>query len=933
MIIKSLRIFLFSIFLFPVTLFAQATYSVKGVANDNVDLVKLYNTSVMVLNAKDSTLVNFTRAADDGSFVINGLSKGKFILVLAYPDYADYVEHFSLDSLNHEHDFGTINMGLKERLLKEVLVKGAKAIKIKGDTTEFNAAAYVTQPNAKVEDLLKQLPGIQVDKDGKITAQGQTVSKVLVDGEEFFGDDPTLVTKNIRADMVDKVQLYDKKSDQAAFTGIDDGTKTKTINIQLKSDKKSGEFGKAEAGGGTDGYYQGQLLFNVFKDKQKFSAYGITGNNSKVGLGWEDSQKYGSGQDVQFGDGGEIFINGSNSDDLDSFDGRFNGQGIPTARTGGLHYDSKWNGDKESINTNYKVGSINIDGVADNLTQNNLPGTVLNSTSDQTFHNYLFRQKLDAVYQVKLDTTQNLKISVDGTQKHSTTNNSYTTSESRNDTLINNSTRKILNTVDQKALNASIFYTKKFKKVGRTFSATISEAYSSSQAKGFLNSDIKFYNAQRVQDSAQIIDEYKTNNLKSNIIKTNFTYSEPFSKSFALLLNYGFGTNNSSADRQSFNPSSPGIYNVLVDSLSSNYRLNETSNQAGAIFNYKKGKTTFNFGSRVTNVSYHQVDEFTGDVLNRHFINWAPQASYQYRFSQQKSLRISYNGTTVQPTLDQIQPLRVNNDPLNIILGNPDLKPSFTNGFNINYNSYRVLTQQYLYFYGGYNFTTNPIANDITTNPVSGQSISQYLNLPGKQTTSFYFGGDFGKKIEKLGVNLGAGINANGNTYYSLVNDEINLTKSYTYNPRISINQYKEKKFDYYLSAGPTFTISESSLQPTINNNGAGFKADGQFNIYLPGKIQVGSNDTYEYTAPTESFNTDFKRLLINAYIIKSLNKSESFKIELWGNDLLNQNVGFSRTASSNFINQSSYTTIKRYFMLTLTYDFSKVGLGAAPKK
>ena len=179
------------------------------------------------------------RAAEDGSFSIKGLNPGKFILLMSYPGYADYVEHFTLDSLHQLHNFGNVSMQLKERLLKEVIIKGtAAAIKIKGDTTEFNAAAYTIQPNAKVEDLLKQLPGIQVDKDGKITAQGQRVNKVLVDGEEFFGDDPTLVTKNIRADMVDKVQLYDKKSDQAAFTGIDDGQKTKTINIKLKDDKK-----------------------------------------------------------------------------------------------------------------------------------------------------------------------------------------------------------------------------------------------------------------------------------------------------------------------------------------------------------------------------------------------------------------------------------------------------------------------------------------------------------------------------------------------------------------------------------------------------------------------------------------------------------------------------------------------------------------------
>ena len=921
-------LFFLLLFICPAALFAQDKYSINGLVADSVEHVKLLNTSVAVLNAKDSTLVSFSRAAEDGSFSIKGLHKGKFILLVSYPDYADYVEHFSLDSINQAHNFGSINMKLKERLLKEVLIKGtAVAIKIKGDTTEFNAAAYAIQPNAKVEDLLKQLPGIQVDKDGKITAQGETVNNVLVDGEEFFGDDPTLVTKNIRADMVDKVQLYDKKSDQATFTGIDDGKKTKTINIKLKDDKKNGMFGKTEDGGGTGGYYQSQTIFNEFQAKQKFSVYGTIGNNSRVGLGWDDNQKYGSGDNLQFGDSGEIYISGnSNSDDLDSFDGRYNGQGIPLARAGGLHYDNKWNDDKESINTNYKIGSINVDGTDDNLTQNNLPGSILNSTSDQTFHNYMFRQKLDATYQVKLDTSSNLKLYFDGTQKHSTTNNSYIASETRNDTLINNSTRNITNTVDQKALNASAFYTKKFKKVGRTFSFSINEAYSQSEAKGFLNSDIRFYNDQGKQDSSQLIDQYKTNNLKSSALNTNLTYTEPFSKTFAVIVNYGLGINNSSADRESFNPSAPGTYNILVDSLSSNYKLNQLSNQAGAIFNYKKGKTIINFGSKVNDVNFHQVDENTNDVLNRNFIDWMPQVSYQYRFSQQKSFRISYNGNTTQPTLDQIQPLRVNTDPLNIVLGNPDLKPSFSNRFNINYSSYKVLTSQYIGFYGNYSFTTNPIVSDVSTNSLSGQSTSVYLNLPGKQTSNFNVGANLSRKIESLGMNAGLNLNASGNTYYSEVNDELNLTKSFSYNPQLNINKYVEKKYDFFVAFGPTYTISESSLQPLVNNNGSGLRGEGDFDIYLPGKIQIGMYNTYEYTAKTESFPTDFSKLLLNAFIIKSFLKTDNLKLELWGNDLLNQNVGFSRTATSNMITQNSYTSIKRYFMLTISYDFTSMG-------
>ncbi|HVV54628.1 MAG TPA: TonB-dependent receptor [Mucilaginibacter sp.] len=923
-------IILFCLFisLFASPALAQNKYSVKGIIADSIENARLGNSSVTVLEAKDSILVTYTRAAANGSFLINGLNKGKYILLVSYPDYADYVERFGLDSANRVHNSGTINMQLKSRLLKEVMIKGTvAAIKIKGDTTEFNAAAYKIEPNAKVEDLLKQLPGIQIDKDGKITAQGQQVSHVLVDGEEFFGDDPTLVTKNIRADMVDKVQIYDKKSDQAAFTGIDDGQKEKTINIKLKANKKNGMFGKAELGDGTEGIYQSQLLFNKFKDKEKFSVYGTMGNNGKVGLGWEDNQKYGSGSGLQFGDNGEVFISFSGAnDDLDSFNGQYNGQGLPLARNGGIHYDSKWNDDKQSINTNYKIGTLNVDGTNDNLTQNNLPGNILNSSSDQLFHNYMFRQKLDATYTVKLDTASNLKVAFDGMEKHSTTNNTYTATTERNDTLVNNSNRNLNNTVDEKIFHASAFYTHKFKKTGRTLSFSINEAYDQSQAKGFLKSTINYYNAQALIDSSQRIDEYKTNNLKSSSLNTNLTYTEPFSKYLALVLNYGIGINNSSADRQSFNPSAPGNYNVFIDSLSSNYKLDQFINAGGAIINYKRGKTIINFGTRVNNASFHQMDEFTGNTLNRNFVNWAPQANFQYRFSQQRSFNIGYRGYTTQPTLDQIQPLVVNNDPLNIVLGNPELKPAFSNNFNINYNSYKVITGQYIWLYANYAFTTNPIVNDISYDPLSGKSTSKYFNLGGKQTSNFFLGANFDRKFEKLDFNAGFGMNANGNIYYSLVNDAVNMTKSYTFNPSFNISKYKEKKIEIYLRGGPTYTISQSSLQPQDNNNGWGARGDGGFTIYLPGKFQIGTDDDYQYNGPTQSFHSSYSRMQVNASIIKTFLKNDNLKFTIWGNDLLNQNTGFSRSASANLITQNNYTTLRRYIMFTIDYDFTKMG-------
>ncbi|WP_183576296.1 outer membrane beta-barrel family protein [Mucilaginibacter sp. X5P1] len=914
------------------SLFAQSPYSIKGAITDTTEKVKLTNTTVAVLNAKDSILRKFVWTAKDGSFAMSNLPKGKFILLVTYPGYADYVDNFSLDSLHKSVDFGNLNMILKSRLLEGVIIKGqVTAIKIKGDTTEYNAKAYKINPNDKVEDLLRQLPGIEVDKDGKITAQGQTVSKVLVDGEEFFGDDPTLVTKNIRADMVDKVQLYDKKSDQAAFTGIDDGVKTKTINIKLKEDKKNGYFGKVDAGGGTDGYYEEQALFNKFTPKTKVSIYGTLSNTGKTGLGWQDAGKAGT-TNLQSDDNGGIYFSNGGSDELDSFNGQYNGQGIPIARSGGVHYDGKWDADKQSINANYKIGSIGIDEKDSTLTQNNLPGSIINTNTDANSHKYLFRQKADLTYSVKLDTSQTLKIAVDGTDKHSNVLEDYSSVSKRNmDTLLNRNNRTVTNDVYTKIFNASAFYTKKFKKVGRTLSWNVSESINNSNSKGYLKSNTDFFNGTTGSlDSSQRIDQYKTTNIKSSVLNSNITYTEPLSKRVAVVLNYGLSVSNGESDRVSYDSTAVGRYDHIDTALSNDYKLTQLSNQVGAVFNYKKDKTIINFGTKVADVTYRQSEAFSGDIFKRHFINWAPQANYQYKFSQQQSISINYNGTTTQPTIDQIQPVVNNSDPLNITIGNPNLKPSFSNNINFNYNSYKVISGQNLYAYGGLQFTDDPIVSNTATDN-TGKSVFQSVNLSGKTPYNFYFGAYFGQKI-KGDYNIGFEPNINGNTSYNYTNSELNTTDSYTYAGRLTLSKYIAKKYNFYVGFGPTYTVQKSSLQPLVNNNGLGYTGNVYLNVYLPGKFQLSSSSDYQYNPKTASFNESLSKYILNASLIKSFFKEDNLKLSVSGNDLLNQNVGFTRNAYGNSITQNSYTTIKRYFMFSVIWDFNKFGTTKSAK-
>lgn len=922
---KRALLYILTFLLFTSTALAQRNF-IKGLITDTASSAKLQNATIVILNAKDSTLYRFVRAGQDGSFSFQGIKNGNFILLVSYPKYADFVNHFSVDSIRKSIDFKIIDMKSKVKLLNEVIIKGkVTAIKIKGDTTEFNAAAYNIKPNDRVEDLIKQFPGIQVDAQGKITAQGKAVEKVLVDGEEFFGDDPTLVTKNLRADMVDKVQLFEKSSDQAAFTGVDDGQKKQTLNIVLKEDKKRGYFGKVDVGYGTDDFYQAQAMFNKFKKKEKIAAYATGSNTGKTGLGWDDAGKYGAGQNMEMSDDGSFWFM-SGGDDMDSGSGRYWGEGIPVARTGGIHYENKWDNDKHSLNTNYKIGLLNVKINKNTLRQNNLPTGIINSNTDENTENDTFRQKIDATYNIKLDTTSNLKVTIDGTLKNTESlNASNATSRREDNSLLNNADRTTTNKGKQQLFNLNALYMKKLKKQGRNYSINLIQAYSKNANDGYLKSDNNFYDENGILTDNEKIDQWRDNEVTSNRLSTNLTYNEPFTRFFSLIANYGLTFMSNDAHKRTYDASSPNNYNSLNADFSNHFQADQLTNQLGAIFSYKKGKTIVSFGTKTNFINFDQKELYTHQKFNRSFTNWLPQASYQYKFSAQKSFNFYYNGSTNQPSVDQLQPVKTNDDPLNIPEGNPWLVPSFNNRFNVRYNTYKVLSEQSFYVSGSINFTQNQIVSNNTTDD-KGITTYKSVNLTSQTPFNYYAYTGISRKVKFLGkINTGLSLNLNGSTQYNYVNNSLNQTNTTSIGPSVNLNKYQDKG-SFYLQFGPTYTIQEASLQKQLNNNGWGYNGWFDVNYKLPLKFSVQSNAEYTYQPSSSSFANSFEQLIINASVTKAFFKEEKLKLMLSANDLLNQNKGFRRFASANSITQTSYNNINRYFMFSLIWDFNKMG-------
>jgi len=908
-------------------LYSQQSKTVTGFIFNIVAEYPVLEATVCILNAKDSILVNFGYSGMNGTFQFKGLPNGNYLLLISCPNCADYVEPFNLDSVKSGYDFDTIRMNPKEILLQEVLINARRDVmKIKGDTIEYDVRAFDIQPNDKVEDLLKRLPGIQVDQHGKITAQGQTVTKVLLDGEEFFADDPTLVTKNIRADMVDKIEVYDKKSDQAAFTGIEDGVRTRTINVKLKEDKKNGLFGKTAAGMGTDDYYEAQAMFNRFKKESKFSAYGTIANDGKTGLSYNDLQNIGSKNINLAGKGLES--SGTEGNQLETYDGNYAGIGFPKTKNGGAHYETKWAAGNRSLNANYQLGAIHVDGNNTNLTQQILADGTLESRTEENYDNQSIKQRLNATYKMIVDSSSDLKIDLTGgTQSFDVNRNYRSNTTGVSDNPINLQERSITNSGDLQGVNLNTFYTKKFGKERRTLSWEMNGDFNDSHSEGYLNSHIDFYNTYGTIDSIKSLDQLKKSAIENLTWASRFEYTEPLPKNLTLLLRYGISIDNSTIGRKSLNYVD-GMGYIDPDEISSNrYKLKQLMNLGGIRLNYAaKDKVYFNFGTDVTAVTFNQHDFTANNSYSRNFLNWSPELYLSIYMKQWRYISAHYSGSNTLPTVEQIQPVQNNTDPLNIRLGNPGLKPSFSNKIRVDYSSNNRLKGNRTYIRFDYTLTEKAITEDFTTDIATGKGFLQYTNLLQKPFYSYNVYADFSRSLGNSGLHLYLSIGSRKSVSRSFINHSLNTAKSGSYTGSIGFYWSKSKKLELNAAFKPDYSINSLSLQPQYDNNAKGYIITGNVKIFLPAKFELNSDIDYSYRGSTSVF-ADFDRTIWNASVSRAFLKGNNLKFSISGYDLLNQNRRFDRSVAGNTFRQYTSTVIQRYFMVSLSWDFTKFGI------
>ncbi len=917
----KISVLLAAVLFFCFNSFGQ-TAVITGTLSDGAEKKPVYNSVVALLTPVDSFLYKFTRTDANGNFTIKNAAAGNYILMTAHALYADYTDSIYVKDV--ETNLGTISLLNKSKLLQDVIVKTGSAIKIKGDTTIYTADSFRVSANANVEELLKKLPGIQVDKNGEIKAMGEKVTKVLVDGEEFFGDDPGMAVKNLRADAVKEVQVFDKKSDQAEFTGIDDGNTQKTINLKLKDNKKRGYFGKIDASGGPqkiiDDRYNTNLLFSSFKGKRKLSAFVLNGNTGQDGLSWQDREKFGGENDnlsMSMDDDGEISYQwtGGNSDDEPYVDTE---NGFIRNTNAGLQYSNKWN-DKQTLNVTPKYNSQIYTNNTNRFTQNQFGDSVLNENANTAINVNRSNFKISGTYDVKLDSNNTIKFTAKTNLYNTTSNEKENSSTSGAKDILKNSSDRILNTdSDKESYFGSVLFKHRFKKARRTFSINSSWNLLNNEGESFLKStNTTFKNGST--SSIQQLNQNKISDRTNQNISANIVYTEPLSKKYSLEASYQITSNKGSNNQTTYSYSDlTGKYDYLVDSLSNQFRQSITINKPSLKINYNSKKIKYSFGSGFGFTSFDLLDQTFNKDYQRNFTNFFPAASFAYTYKSNHNLRVNYNGNTSQPSLNDLQPLRNNANFFNQFIGNPDLKPSFTNSFRLSHNSYNFLKEMSTYQSINIRTVSNAISYSKITDLDSGRTTTKPINTNGNISINFYGGTWF--KIKKLDLQVGVNPNIGFNKIANVINNKNSFSKTLNSGLSLYLSKSKEKKYDFSLNnnfANNRNTTSQNNETKKFNTYNLSLDAT----IYYKKTWSFSTDYNYFVRQKTPDFQTNLSNQLWNAKLQKTF-KKDAFTAYVIFRDILNQNIGIDRRFNDISVSEVQNDRLKRYVMIGFTWNF-----------
>ncbi len=902
---------------------AQRNGVVRGVVMDTISKQPVAGATLTVMQRSDSSLVSFTMTDNAGRFEVRGIPHGDFRLLITHVNYHNSNRYFSIKEGKNEVDLGNITFYDAKKVLAEVVVTAeAPPVTMIADTIQYNAGSFKTVPNASVEELLKKLPGVKVEKDGTIKAQGEKVNKVLVDGKEFFGNDPKVATRNLPADAIDKVQVYDKMSDQSQLTGFDDGNSEKTINLKLKKDKKKGAFGKITAGAGTNDRYEGRFNVNSFKGARQMSVIGMGNNNNAEGFSFMDMLNF-SGELSRLrsgGGGGNINIS-LNSNDAMGLGG--SNTGINTTRAAGMNYNNII-GKKTDFQSNFLSSYYNPNTESHSQRQYFLADSSYFSNANNYSDNRTNSQRLNLNADIMLDSFHSLKITPSlGFQQAK--NSSYADYENLSDLKQRSVLGYTRNFGTSNGFNFrnDLLFRKKFRKKGRTFSFLLQNSFNKSVGEGEQESVNNFYDhlTSGLWRTDSIRQRFNSN-ADLNGYTARIVYTEPLFKRTLLEWSAAKSNTVSTSERNT------NDYNKLTNAydkpnaLLSNDFINEYGYlQAG--FRIRNQRKKFNYA---VGASWQQAD-LTGkiiagtkdSVISKSFHNILPNARFQYNFTRYRSLTINYQSNTNQPTAQQLQPIDDISNPLNIRKGNPDLEQEFNHAVRLQFTSINPFRNKNLFLFLNMSRTDNKIVNSDVV--AGGIKTSKPVNVDGIYNIT----GDIsmGLPVRALHGNVNFGSNIGYYRNKQIVNTVLNTSNTISLGPNLRWDMSIGEKASLNLNAGLNYNKTDYSLASARDVEYISQNYGAELDWELPAGFYFSTDFNYTINNQlAQGFNARVP--FWNASLSKNIMKFNRGQIRLKAFDLLDQNLGISRSSNMNYVEDVRQRNLRRFFLLSFTYSLNK---------
>ena len=848
-------------------------------------------------------------------------SLGSGNLIISYVGYSTLISHVNTDSLKKSPV--VFKLFPKDGLLENVTIESNK-IQIKEDTVSYVVDSTMYRKNDNVEEVLKKLPGVTVDKDGTVTAQGKQVTKVKVNGKDFFNGDVTTATRQINADMVDRIQIIDDYGDQAAFTGVKDGDPSKTLNIQLKKDKNKGYFGNVSAGAGTEDRYLINASFNLFKNSRQISLLGNLNNTNantfnfgSMGLSPSMARMVG-GAIRSFGMGGP----GS------PLSGFGNTDGISINKSIGLNYRDEW-GKKSSFYGSYsfshkttyseqQISQQNFYAQSSNINHQDLV--------DNTGNN---NHRVNLNLEYRIDSFNYLKISPGFTfnDGEETSNNrfSYFDSSGRK-TNDGNTFQDISNNAP--GYSGSVLYNHRFRRKGRYLSINGSGNTNSTDNGNDYTNNASLYTQVGVTIDTSL-NQFTQQENRASSYSIKASYIEPLDKKRSLEINYAYSHQYTSNNKKTYNVDMPGQARTYLDSLSNIYENNYYTHRFGLNFRTVEKKFNYAIGMGVQPAIIKSNSETGNYAYTQHLLNFYPVIRFAYNFSRSRSLSMNYNGNTNQPGYQQLQPVTDYSNPQYITVGNPNLKPEFNNSFSLRYNNFDFITGDVFFSFISFSFTKDKIVNNVF-NRGFGVQETRYLNTNGYYTVTGFYNYSKPWRNRKYVLNYGGNIIYNNNISY--LQDKRNKGANWVVGQRLSTDIMVKKWLETTVGVNFNLNSSHYKIQKSLNSQTIGWTLTNTTRIFLPKNFRMNYdlekdlNSGYANSVKAEPF-------IINAGIEKAFLKNEKLSVKFQGLDILNQNKNLSRSVTANSITDIRANRLQRYFMVSATYRLNKFGGGGGGKQ